>query len=71
VARLKVGRRPAHGSGDPSLAVGVRVQGGSAALFDGVPPEAVAALGQRLRPSLADLFVALTRQPEIQRPADR
>lgn len=48
-----------------------RVQGGSAALFDGAPPEHVAALGQRLRPSLADLFVALTRQPEIQRPPGR
>ena len=44
-----------------------RVQGGSAALFDGAPPEAVMALGQRLRPSLVDLFMALTRQPEIQR----
>ena len=44
-----------------------RVQGGSAALFDGPPPEAVLALGQRLRPSLVDLFMALTRQPEIAR----
>ncbi|OGB00343.1 MAG: hypothetical protein A3E25_11320 [Burkholderiales bacterium RIFCSPHIGHO2_12_FULL_69_20] len=44
-----------------------RVQGGSAALFDGTPPPEVAALGQRLRPSLVDLFVALTRQPEINR----
>ena len=44
-----------------------RVQGGSAALFDGAPPEAVMALGQRLRPSLVDLFMALTRQPEIAR----
>jgi len=42
-----------------------RVQGGSAALFDGAPPAAVEALGQRLRPSLVDLFVALTRRPEI------
>ncbi len=42
-----------------------RVQGGSAALFDGAPPPEVAALGQRLRPSLVDLFVALTRRPEI------
>ncbi len=42
-----------------------RVQGGSAALFDGAPPAAVQALGQRLRPSLVDLFVALTRRPEI------
>ena len=42
-----------------------RVQGGSAALFDGAPPADVEALGQRLRPSLVDLFVALTRRPEI------
>jgi ABC-2 type transport system ATP-binding protein len=46
-----------------------RVQGGSAALFDGAPPAEVEALGQRLRPSLVDLFVALTRQPEINRSA--
>ena len=44
-----------------------RVQGGSAALFDGSPPPEVVALGHRLRPSLVDLFVALTRQPEINR----
>ena len=44
-----------------------RVQGGSAALFDGSPPPDVLALGQRLRPSLVDLFMALTRQPEINR----
>ena len=44
-----------------------RVQGGNAALFDGPPPADVAALGQRLRPSLVDLFVALTRRPEINR----
>jgi ABC-2 type transport system ATP-binding protein len=44
-----------------------RVQGGSAALFDGPPPADVMALGQRLRPSLVDLFVALTRRPEINR----
>ena len=44
-----------------------RVQGGSAALFDGSPPADVLALGQRLRPSLVDLFMALTRQPEINR----
>ncbi len=44
-----------------------RVQGGSAALFDGAPPDAVMALGQQLRPSLVDLFMALTRQPEIAR----
>ena len=44
-----------------------RAQGGSAALFDGAPPPEVAALGRRLRPSLVDLFVALTRRPEINR----
>ena len=44
-----------------------RVQGGSAALFDGAPPPDVAALGQRLRPSLVDLFLALTRRPEMNR----
>ena len=47
-----------------------RVQGGSAALFDGAPPPDVQALGQRLRPSLVDLFVALTRRPEIN-PSER
>jgi ABC-2 type transport system ATP-binding protein len=44
-----------------------RVQGGSAALFDGPPPESVQALGQRMRPSLVDLFIALTRAPEMNR----
>ncbi len=44
-----------------------RVQGGSAALFDGEPPPAVQALGRRMRPSLVDLFVALTRKPELDR----
>ena len=42
-----------------------RVPGGSAALFDGAPPPEVQALGQRLRPSLVELFMALTRRPEI------
>jgi len=42
-----------------------RQQGESAALFDGHPPADVAQLGQRMRPSLVDLFVALTRAPEI------
>jgi len=41
--------------------------GGSAALFDGPPPEHVQALGRRVRPSLVDLFVALTRKPELDR----
>ncbi len=44
-----------------------RVQGSSAALFDGPPPAALMAMGQRLRPSLVDLFMALTRQPELHR----
>jgi ABC-2 type transport system ATP-binding protein len=44
-----------------------RVQGGNAALFDGPPPDDVLALGRRLRPSLVDLFVALTRTPEMNR----
>jgi len=44
-----------------------RVAGGSAALFDGAPPEHVQALGRRVRPSLVDLFVALTRKPELDR----
>jgi len=44
-----------------------RVQGGAAALFDGPPPDSVQALGQRVRPSLVDLFVALTRAPEMNR----
>lgn len=44
-----------------------RVQGGSASLFDGEPPAAVQALGRRVRPSLVDLFVALTRKPELDR----
>ena len=42
-----------------------RVPGGSAAVFDGDPPPDVQALGQRVRPSLVDLFVALTRKPEL------
>jgi len=40
---------------------------GNAAIFDGAPPEHVQALGQRVRPSLVDLFVALTRKPELDR----
>ena len=40
---------------------------GHAALFDGAPPAHVQALGQRMRPSLVDLFVALTRKPELDR----
>ncbi len=41
--------------------------GASAALFDGEPPPQVQALGRRMRPSLVDLFVALTRKPELDR----
>lgn len=48
-----------------------RVQGAGsathAALFDGPPPDEVQALGRPMRPSLVDLFVALTRKPEIDR----
>ncbi|MFO0121313.1 MAG: ABC transporter ATP-binding protein [Inhella sp.] len=43
-----------------------RSMGGKpAALFDGPPPPHLEALGQRFRPSLVDLFVALTRKPEL------
>jgi len=42
-----------------------RQHGQSAALFDGAPPEHVESLGRRFRPSLVDLFVALTRAPEL------
>jgi ABC-2 type transport system ATP-binding protein len=41
--------------------------GSAAALFDGAPPEAVMSLGQPIRPSLVDLFLALTRRPELDR----
>lgn len=44
-----------------------RMGGQSAALFDGPPPAHLVAQGQRLRPNLVDLFVALTRQPELNR----
>ncbi len=44
-----------------------RVQGGTASLFDGEPPAELQALGRRVRPSLVDLFVALTRKPELDR----
>ncbi|MFT7721301.1 MAG: ABC transporter ATP-binding protein [Roseateles sp.] len=42
-----------------------REQGRTTALFDGAPPEHVASLGQRVRPSLVDLFMALTRNPAL------
>jgi len=41
--------------------------GTSAALFDGPPSAEVMQLGTRVRPSLVDLFVALTRKPELDR----
>ena len=44
-----------------------RQQGQAAALFDGPPPAHVEALGRRFQPSLVDLFVALTRAPEMSR----
>ncbi len=44
-----------------------RTADGTASLFDGPPPEQVQALGRRVRPSLVDLFVALTRKPELDR----
>ena len=44
-----------------------RTHDGAAALFDGTPPEHVQQLGRRVRPSLVDLFVALTRAPEMNR----
>jgi ABC-2 type transport system ATP-binding protein len=42
-------------------------RGATTAVFDGTPPDDVLALGQRVRPSLVDLFVALTRKPELDR----
>jgi ABC-2 type transport system ATP-binding protein len=42
-----------------------RDQGRTTSLFDGPPPEHVQALGQRVRPSLVDLFMALTRNPAL------
>ncbi|MEH0168248.1 ABC transporter ATP-binding protein [Paucibacter sp. JuS9] len=44
-----------------------RQQGRPAALFDGAPPAHLEGVGQRFRPSLVDLFMALTRKPEMQR----
>lgn len=44
-----------------------RTPQGAAALFDGSPAPEVEALGRRIRPSLVDLFVALTRKPELHR----
>ena len=42
-----------------------RDQGRTTSLFDGTPPEHLTGLGQRVRPSLVDLFVALTRNPAL------
>jgi ABC-2 type transport system ATP-binding protein len=44
-----------------------RQQGEAVALFDGAPSDEIAALGKRMRPNLVDLFVALTRAPELSR----
>lgn len=44
-----------------------RTASGPAALFDGAPPPHLEQHGRRLRPSLVDLFVALTRAPELNR----
>ncbi len=44
-----------------------RQQGEAVALFDGAPSDEIAALGRRMRPNLVDLFVALTRAPELSR----
>jgi ABC-2 type transport system ATP-binding protein len=57
VALLRYRSNPANGG----------ARGASTAVFDGTPPEDVLALGQRVRPSLVDLFVALTRKPELDR----
>ena len=42
-----------------------REQGRTTSLFDGAPPEHITRLGQRVRPSLVDLFMALTRNPAL------
>lgn len=42
-----------------------REQGRTTSLFDGAPPEHITSLGQRVRPSLVDLFMALTRNPAL------
>ncbi len=42
-----------------------RDQGRTTSLFDGAPPEHVTSLGERVRPSLVDLFMALTRNPAL------
>ncbi|WP_077038360.1 ABC transporter ATP-binding protein [Pelomonas sp. KK5] len=41
--------------------------GRGAAIFDGAPPAHVAELGERIRPNLVDLFMALTRNPALTR----
>jgi ABC-2 type transport system ATP-binding protein len=48
-----------------------RLQGQATALFDGLPSAEVQALGRPMRPSLVDLFVALTRAPELNPGAGR
>lgn len=56
-------------AGHPLLRYRLAGAGGSpyASLFDGEPPAHLQALGRRMRPSLVDLFVALTRKPELDR----
>jgi ABC-2 type transport system ATP-binding protein len=46
-----------------------RQAGEAVALFDGAPSDEISVLGRRMRPNLVDLFVALTRAPEISRSA--
>lgn len=43
-----------------------RQQGQAMALFDGEPLLPLETLGRRVRPSLVDLFMALTRKPDVQ-----
>jgi ABC-2 type transport system ATP-binding protein len=72
----EVDRRFVGLSHDPALADEVaaahpllryRQAGQAAALFDGDPPAHLAQRGQRFRPNLVDLFMALTRAPELDR----
>jgi ABC-2 type transport system ATP-binding protein len=60
-------RPPTEVARSPSAAALSRTMGAQpAALFDGAPPQHLAAnWAQRFRPSLVDLFVALTRKPEL------
>lgn len=73
---VEIDRRFVGLSHDPQVAEQVAAahpllryrQGGqAAALFDGAPSVEVAALGHPFQPSLVDLFVALSRAPEMNR----